>query len=231
MKFKKVIKNAVGKAELYIYGDIVDDSWNMGWESDPNVYPKNIKTMLDGFDGQDIDVHINSGGGHVFAGVAICNMLKHYAGKTTAYVDGLAASAASLIAFGCNDIVIPSNAFLMIHKPESMEGGTADVMRKCAEMLDSIQQGSIATYKEKAVEGVSDEQINEMINAETWLTGLEAQKYFNVQVTDVVPALNCTGKVLNRWDKLPAAFKITEKPKENDDEILKQEVEIALAIN
>lgn len=74
MKFLTV-KNSAEKAELLIYGDIVDDSWNWGWEDDPNVYPKDIKNMLNGFDGKDVDVHINSGGGHVFAGMAISNML------------------------------------------------------------------------------------------------------------------------------------------------------------
>ena len=229
MKFKKVVKNAAGKAELYIYGDIVDDSWDMGWENDPSVYPKNIKTMLDGFDGQDIDVHINSGGGHFFAGVAICNMLKQYKGKTTAMIDACAASAASIIAFGCNDIVIPANASLMIHKPMAMEGGTANDLRKCAEMLDALQRASVSTYMEKAAEGITEEKVNEMINEETWLIGAEAQEYFNVQVSEAVQVLNCTGNMLNHWSKLPAAFKALDKPK-NQDEKLKQEIEIALAI-
>ena len=229
MKFRKVVKNAVGKAELYIYGDIVDDSWNMGWENDPSVYPMNIRTLLNEFEGQDLDVHVNSGGGHFFAGVAISNMLKSYKGKTTAMIDAVAASAASIICFGCNDIVIPANASLMIHKPMAMEGGTADDLRKCADMLDALQRASVSTYKEKAIEGVTDEQINELINDETWFIGAEAQKYFNVQVAEAVPVLNCTGKILNHWSKLPAAFKAPAQP-ESQDEKLKQEIEIALAI-
>ena len=229
MKFRKVIKNAVGNAELYIYGDIVDDSWNMGWENDPSVYPMNIRTLLNGFEGQDLDVHVNSGGGHFFAGVAISNMLKAYKGKTTAMIDAVAASAASIICFGCNDIVIPANASLMIHKPEAMEGGTADDLRKCADMLDALQGASVATYMTKAVEGVTPEQVDALINEETWLIGAEAQKYFNVQVSEAVQVLNCTGNMLNHWSKLPAEFRLPAKP-ENQDERLKQEIEIALAI-
>ena len=229
MKFKKVIKNALGKAELYIYGDIVDDSWNMGWENDPSVYPMNIRTLLNEFEGQDLDVHVNSGGGHFFAGVAISNMLKNYKGKTTAMIDACAASAASIICFGCNNIVIPANASLMIHKPMAMEGGTANDLRKCADMLDALQRASVSTYMEKAVDGITEGKINEMINEETWLIGAEAQAYFNVQVSEAVQVLNCTGNMLNRWSKLPAAFKAPAKPK-NQDERLKQEIEIALAI-
>ncbi len=229
MKFMQ-IRNSADKSEIFIYGDIVDDSWNYGWEDDPSVYPKDIKSMLDGFNGQDIDVHINSGGGHVFAGMAICNMLKRYSGKTTAYVDGVAASAASIIAFGCDEIVIPSNAFLMIHRPASIAYGTAEDMLRCAEMLEAIQKGIVNTYKAKAVKDVTEEQINDMINAETWLTGAEATAYFNVQVADDVQALNCTGKMLEHWRNKPAAFNTKNNPDENKIKNMQQEIEIALAI-
>jgi len=229
MKFMQ-IKNSAEKSEIYIYGDIVDDSWNSGWEDDPSVYPKNIKSMLDGFNGQDIDVHINSGGGHVFAGMAICNMFKHYHGKTTAYIDGVAASAASIIVFGCDEIVIPSNAFLMIHRPASIAYGNADDMLKCAEMLEAIQKGIVNTYKAKALKDVTEEQINDMINAETWLTGAEATAYFNVQVADDVQALNCTGDMLDHWQNKPAVFNAIKVPDETQIKKMKQEIEIALAI-
>ena len=231
MKFMQ-IKNSADKSEIFIYGDIVDDSWNFGWEDDPSVYPKDIKSMLDGFNGQDIDVHINSGGGHVFAGMAICNMLKQYSGKTTAYVDGVAASAASIIAFGCSKIVIPENAFLMIHRPASMAYGTADDMLKCAEMLEAIQKGIVNTYKDKALEEVTEEQINGMINAETWLTGTDAAQYFAVEVTDGLGAINCAGECLNRCQKLPGAFKQAPKNETQAQKVtsMQQEIEIALAI-
>lgn len=231
MKFMQ-IKNSADKGEFFIYGDIVDDSWNFGWEDDPSVYPKDIKSMLDGFNGQDIDVHINSGGGHVFAGMAICNMLKQYSGKTTAYVDGVAASAASIIAFGCSKIVVPENAFLMIHRPASMAYGTADDMLKCAEMLEAIQKGIVNTYKGKALESVTEEQINDMINAETWLTGTDASQYFAVEVANSIEAINCSGECLSHCQKLPTAFKQPVKPKNQDEQIKKmqQEIEIALAI-
>lgn len=231
MKFMQ-IKNSADKSEIFIYGDIVDDSWNYGWEDDPGVYPKDIKSMLDGFNGQDIDVHINSGGGHVFAGMAICNMLKQYSGKTTAYVDGVAASAASIIAFGCSKIVIPENAFLMIHRPASMAYGTADDMLKCAEMLEAIQKGIVNTYKGKALEEVTEKQINDMINAETWLTGTDAAQYFTVEVTEGLGAINCAGECLNHCQKLPGAFKQAPQNEIQAQKTtnMQQEIEIALAI-
>ncbi|WP_462274433.1 Clp protease ClpP, partial [Filifactor alocis] len=117
MNFLNIKNQTEDKADIYIYGDIVDDSWNWGWEDDPSVYPKNIRELLKECEGKSIDVHINSGGGHVFAGMAISNMIAHHDGKTTAIIDGLAGSIASVIAMGCDEIQMPCNAYLMIHKP------------------------------------------------------------------------------------------------------------------
>lgn len=228
MKFLTV-KNSAEKAELLIYGDIVDDSWNWGWEDDPNVYPKDIKNMLNGFDGKDVDVHINSGGGHVFAGMAISNMLKAYPGKTTAYVDGIAASAASIIAFGCKEVVIPSNAFLMIHKPSGEAFGNSDEMLKAAEMLDVIQKSAVATYLSKAKEGITEKQIDDMVNAETWLLGAEATEFFNVQIADEVGAVNCAGD-FSHYHNTPKQLMQKPKNEQNQNEKMKQAIEIALAI-
>lgn len=229
MNFLTVKNEAGKKPELMIYGDIVDDSWNWGWEDDPNIYPLAIKNMLTGFDGQDIDVHINSGGGHVFAGMAISNMLKQYKGKTTAYVDGIAASAASIIAFGCDDVIIPSNAFLMIHKPTAYVAGDADEMLKAADMLDGIQKGAVATYMSKAVEGVTDKQISDMVDAETWLLGADATEFFNVQISDEVNAINCGGEVLKQYQHTPKLF-IKEAKNDETIETMQQEIDIALAL-
>lgn len=227
LEFMKVKNSTDGlRKELYLYGDIVDDSWNYGWEDDPSVYPLNIKDMLKDFGGSPVDVHINSGGGHMFAGMAIANMLKAYQGETVCYVDGVAASAASLIAFGCDRIIVPDNAFLMIHKPMCNAFGNADDLEKAVQWLNQLQEVAVNLYKTKALEGITDEQISEMINAETWLSGIEAKKYFNVEGSSNA-ALNCQSEQFGRYLKTPQNI---QKTKKDDDLKLKQEVELALAI-
>ena len=123
------IKNKADVTEIYINGDIVSDSDNDGFYeffdlNNPNVYPLDVANALK--EAGEVHVHINSYGGDVFAGLAISNMLKNHKAKTVAYVDGLSASSASIIAFGCNEIVIPSNAYLMIHRVSCGLFGNAD---------------------------------------------------------------------------------------------------------
>ena len=108
MKFWE-FKNEGERAALYLYGEISTESW---WGDE--VTPKEFKEDLDACSGP-LDVHINSGGGEVFAGQAIYNMLKRYDGDVTVYIDGLAASIASVIAMAGDRIVMPANALLMIH--------------------------------------------------------------------------------------------------------------------
>lgn len=227
--FEINVKNSAdnSRKELYIYGDIVDDSWNFGWDDDPSVYPLNIRDMLKDCNGEPVDVHINSGGGHMMAGMAIANMLKKYKGETTCYVDGIAASAASLIAFGCDKVVIPENAYLMMHKPMSYCSGNADELRKTIEMLNVLQDGAVALYAEKALEGVTKEAINEMVNAETWLTGNQAADYFNIKVTPELNALNCSSALMAKYVHAPKS--ITNNA-DKELERMRQAVEIELEL-
>ena len=225
MEFLKIKNQTSHKAELYIYGDIVNDSWNYGWDDDPNVYPMDIQKMLDEVKGKELDIYINSGGGHMFAGVAISNMLSRHDGKTRAIVDGLAASAASIIAFGCSEVVVPSNGYLMIHKPMNACIGNSDDMLKMADTLERLQDGIVNTYMKLAKEGVTREDITALVNAETWLNGEAAAEIFNVTVTEELGAVAVVGdlaeKLLLRNPRLDIK---KEDPKK------KKEVEIALML-
>ena len=89
-------------ADLYFYGDIVSDWWG-AWQ-DEDQYPDAVKNFLAEHQGKDLNIYINSGGGSVFAGIAIYNMLKRHQGKKTVYVDALAGSIASVIAFAGDKI-------------------------------------------------------------------------------------------------------------------------------
>ena len=106
--------------------------------------PGDVKKFLDQLDGtENINIHINSGGGSVFGGIAIYNMLRRNNAHKTVYVDGLAASIASVIMMAGDEIVMPKNATVMIHKPSASYFFTtknADDLRKDAESLDTCQQ-------------------------------------------------------------------------------------------
>lgn len=199
------VKNAAeNTADVYFYGDIVSDSWD-AW-SDEDQYPDSIKNLLQDCTGKDLNIYINSGGGSVFAGIAIYNILKRHEGKKTVYIDGLAASIASVIAMAGDRIVVPKNAFLMIHKPWSFCIGNANDLRKEIEVLDTIEQSIITTYGEHLREGVSEETIAEMIDAETWLTGEQAAEFFNVEVSEEKQIAACAD--LSRFKNAPKDLKV-----------------------
>lgn len=168
-------------ADLYFYGDIVSDWWG-AW-NDADQYPEAIRDFLKAQDGKALNIYINSGGGSVFAGLAIYNMLLRHKGFKTVYVDGMAASIASVIALAGDRVVIPSNAFIMIHKPWSICDGNAGDFRKMAEDLDAVESGIMNVYKDHLLDGVDIADIQRMVDAETWLNGEEAAKYFNIEVT------------------------------------------------
>lgn len=167
-------------ADLYFYGDIVSDWWG-AWQ-DEDQCPDAVKNFLAEHQGKDLNIYINSGGGSVFAGIAIYNMLKRHSGKKTVFVDALAGSIASVIAFAGDRVVIPSNSFLMIHKPWASCVGNSDDLRKMADDLEAVETGILNIYEEHLKEGVSIDTIKEMLAAETWLNGQQAAEYFNVEI-------------------------------------------------
>ena len=209
------IKNSTETScDLYFYGDIVDSWWG-AWD-DMDQYPESIKSFLDEAKGKDINIYINSGGGSVFAGMAIYNMLKRHKGYKTVYVDGLAGSIASVIALAGDKVIIPSNAYMMIHKPWCGLHGNSTELREMADTLDKIEEGILNVYNENLAENADIEVVKAMVNAETWLTGDEASKYFNIDVSESVDAVACTSDYFNKYSKVP----------ENISNDLKKEIEI-----
>lgn len=189
------IKNQTdSSADLFFYGDIVSETWQSEWYED-DMAPGDVKKFLDQLDGtENINIHINSGGGSVFGGIAIYNMLRRNNAHKTVYVDGLAASIASVIMMAGDEIVMPKNATVMIHKPSASYFFTtknADDLRKDAESLDTCQEGIMQTYMTKAK--VDKEEIEQKVNDETWLTGEEAAELFDIKVEEANDAVACAG--------------------------------------
>ncbi|WP_315136878.1 head maturation protease, ClpP-related [Achromobacter marplatensis] len=123
--------------------------------------------------GADILVSLNSPGGDVFDAFAIYNALRRYAGRVTTRVDGVAASAASLIAMAGKPMIMPENTQLMMHNAWIITGGTAEDLRTTADMMDRIRDGVVAAYSRKS--GLDSDKIIAMMDATTWMTALEAQ--------------------------------------------------------
>lgn len=119
-----------------------------------------------------LTLRLNSPGGSVFDAVAIYNALQRHAGTVTVSIDGIAASAASYIAMAGDEIIMPENAFLMIHDPSGMVMGTAADMRSMAEALDKIGGSLLRGYAAKS--GKPEDEIAAIMAKETWLDAAEA---------------------------------------------------------
>ncbi len=121
---------------------------------------------------KELRIFINSGGGDVFASQAIYSILRRAAPKVVVYVDGLAASGASLVAMAGDVIRMPINSMMMIHNPWTFLAGDAPYLRKVADDLDKAREGMIAVYAEQT--GMKAEEIIPLLDAETWMTAQEA---------------------------------------------------------
>jgi ATP-dependent Clp protease, protease subunit len=123
----------------------------------------------------ELTLRINSPGGSVFDGVAIYNALKRHDARVTVWIDGIAASIASMIAMAGDEVVMPENAMLMLHDPSALVIGTAADMRGMAEALDKMKAGMVAAYRDKS--GRDDAEIETLMAAETWLSAQEAVEF------------------------------------------------------
>lgn len=158
---------ADGAAEIYIYGELAGET-----VADTDVTAAAFAADLEAFNGADVVVHVNSGGGDVFAALAIVNTLKAYPGKVTVTVDGLAASAASLILMAGDAVTMAENALIMIHSPAvALEGCfSAEELAKVQTSLDAVTQSILQTYSAR----LNETTAAQMMAAETWLNAEQA---------------------------------------------------------
>ncbi len=164
-KFWNWVKNEDGRT-LYFDGYIAQDSW-----FDDDITPKKFKTELNSTAG-DITVWLNSPGGDVFAASQIYTMLKEYEGKVTVKIDGIAASAASVIAMAGDEIVMSPVAMMMIHNPTAAIFGEASDFQNAIKMLSEVKESIINAYEQRT--GLSRGKISNMMDAETWFSAQKA---------------------------------------------------------
>jgi ATP-dependent Clp protease protease subunit len=142
-----------------------------GWLDEDTSSAEIAAALAEHQDAKRIDVHINSVGGSLFGGVALYNLLQAHPAEVTSYVDGLAASAASLIAMA-GKTVMGRGAMLMIHNPMAIAMGDAREMRRMAADLDKARDALLAIYKAKT--GKDSTDLKSMLDAETFLTAEQA---------------------------------------------------------
>ena len=171
LKFWNVMKNDEEKsAELILYGNIGSHEY---WD---DISDKAFKQDIENLgDVENIILHINSPGGSVFSAVAIANTLKNHNAKVTAKIDGLAASAATIITSACDVVRMPKNALFMVHNPITFAYGNNQDMQKTLEMLDKVKDSIIETYLNKAK--TDKETLSQLMDDETWMDAEMAKEY------------------------------------------------------
>lgn len=182
-------------ATIYIY-DVIDSYWG--------VSAKDVIAALAGVGAdEEVHFHINSPGGDVFEGRAIMAAIRAHKGKTIAFVDSLAASAATSIAIACDEVVISQGAFFMIHNASGMVWGDKTAMREVAALLEKIEGSIIADYTGKT--GKEAQQVIDWMDAETWFSADEAvANGFCDRLADTAKAKNTWN--LAAFDKAPKSL-------------------------
>ena len=206
-KFWNWVHNQDGTRTLTIDGVIAEESW---FEND--VTPKLFREQLNAGTG-DIVIFINSPGGDCVAASQIYTMLTEYKGNVTVKIDGIAASAASVIAMAGTEVLMAPTSLLMLHNPLTVAIGDSEEMQKAIAMLDEVKESIINAYALKT--GLSRLKISNFMDAETWLN---AQKAIELGFADsmltrdtaVTNAIPITGYQFSRravtnslLDKLP----------------------------
>jgi ATP-dependent Clp protease protease subunit len=171
-KFWRWVTNEAGESAvrtLYLEGYIAESSW-----FDDDVTPKQFKSELygSGSDTDDIIVKIHSPGGDCFAAAQIYNMLKEYPSKVSVHVDGLAASAASVIAMAGDEVCVSPVSVIMIHNPAMLIAGEVADLQIGINLLSEVKESIINAYHDKT--GLSRIKIAHMMDAETWMSAHKA---------------------------------------------------------
>ena len=181
-----------------IYSEIVDDGCK--W-MEQDVSPTDFRAFAEGVEsGDEVTVNINSCGGSVLGGVAIANQIKALNAKgvhTTARVEGLCASIATVIMCACERIVMDNTSFCMIHNCWTQVQGDSNELRKQADVMDKMNEVMMSFYKSKF--DLTEEELKSLMDAETWFSGSEAKDF----------KLNC--EVIEGQSEYKIAASISEK--------------------
>lgn len=206
--------------EITIYGDIGESWWS------ESISANDIKNALKDVTTDTITIRLNSPGGDAFDGIAIYNQLKNHDAKVIAYVDGLAASAASIIAMAADELIMNTGSMMMIHEASTFAWGTKADIQKTLNALEGIDK-SIADIYMTRFSG-EREELNAMVEGETWFTASEAVEAgladkVNETTEDDEDIVNLKTLVFNLQSEIeqlknqqqPKKEPVREKPKAN----------------
>lgn len=221
-EFKNITSS---EADLFVYGEIVQEKsvdWWTGEESQTDVGLMDFKEQLDSIGNvQKLNLYINSPGGDVFTASTMINMLQRVKDKGTtinAYVDGLSASAASFLMMVADNVNLYKNSIVMVHKPMSFAMGNANDMQKTIDALNKIEESvMMPMYMNKSK--VSEEEIKSLIDAETWLSAKEMDKYFNVTLLDEekTAVASISSNLFKNYKNVPDFIKNSLKTVQNEE--------------
>jgi len=217
-------QETVTERTLFLNGTIAEESW-----FDDDVTPQIFKDELNSGSG-DITVWINSPGGDCIAAAQIYNMLMDYKGNVTVKIDGIAASAASVIAMAGTKVLVSPVSMLMIHNPMTVAYGNSAEMQKAIDMLGSVKDSILNAYEIKT--GLSRTKLSHLMDAETWMDankaielGFADELMQRSAATDEVPVpqvsmmFSRTTVVNSLMDKLAAKCKIEAKPTQTETKV------------
>ena len=191
---------------LFLSGEISDETW-WGDETTPQMFREELESGSG-----DIAVWINSPGGDVFAAAQIYNMLRDYKGKVTVKIDGLAASAASVIAMAGDKVTISPVGMLMIHDPMMMAVGNTRDMEQAIHVLNEVKESIINAYAAKS--GLSHKKISELMANETWMNAKKAKELgFVDEILFEDSATESAQKTESTKEENPPKDTTPEKPK------------------
>ena len=165
-KFWNWVRNEGEKRVLLLDGEISDETW---WGDE--ITPQIFRSELNAAEG-DIDLWINSPGGDCYAAAQIYNMLMEYKGNVNVKIDGIAASAASVVAMAGSTVEISPLGMLMIHNPMTVSIGDTHEMERTITFLSEIKESIINAYELKT--GLSRAKISRLMDAETWMNAKKA---------------------------------------------------------
>ena len=203
---------------LFLNGTIAEESW-----FDDEVTPALFKDELNSGEG-DITVWINSPGGDCIAAAQIYNMLMNYKGNVTVKIDGIAASAASVIAMAGNKVIVSPVSMIMIHNPATIAAGDTSEMQKAIAMLDEVKESIINAYEIKT--GLSRAKLSHLMDAETWMDANSAiemgfadeimqrnTQYDELEVPNVSMTFSRASVTNSLMEKMAEKCKIAQKTK------------------
>lgn len=227
IKTNILMKTDENSYDIYFYDEI---GGKFDWDKFEVVKTSDIlKDRLEEADGRDINIYVNSVGGEVFEAYSIISMLQRYEGSKTCYIDGMAASCASLIPVICDNVYVYPYSNIMVHNMWTYAVGNSKELRRVADDLDKFMQSSIDIYMTKFKD--TEEKLKELIDEETWLNADEciefgfadekidpkAKEDLDGEAKNAANMMKDRNDVFNKYAKLSVMAKSKDKEKEEED--------------